>query len=142
EIEKTLALDTAPMDWPIGKGRQFRGTYDLLHQRIRYIDQDPNGEAVTGPDDPTFESLLDPEELAAWREEVSLVTDACGSFDFKAFREGTLTPVYFGSALRNFGVRDLLDALVAYAPPPRSQKAATRTVEASEDRMTGIIFKI
>jgi len=142
EIEKTLALDTAPMVWPIGKGRQFRGTYDLANPRIRYIDQDPAGQPVSGPDDPVFESLLEADELEAWRDEVSLVKDACGSFDLKAFRDGTLTPVYFGSALRNFGVRDLLDALVAYAPPPRNQKAATRTVEASEDRMTGIIFKI
>ncbi len=68
--------------------------------------------------------------------------DACGRFDLKAFREGTLSPVYFGSALRNFGVRDLLDALIAYAPPPLSRKAATRTIEATEPAMTGIIFKI
>ena len=142
EIEKTLALDTAPMVWPIGKGRRFRGTYDLATPRIRYIDQDPAGQSVSGPDDPIIDTLLEPEEIGPWREEVSLVQDACGSFDLKAFREGTLTPVYFGSALRNFGVRDLLDSLVAYAPPPRNQKAATRTVEAAEDRMTGIIFKI
>ncbi len=68
--------------------------------------------------------------------------DACGRFDLKAFREGTLSPVYFGSALRNFGVRDLLDALISYAPPPLSRKAATRTIEATEPAMTGIIFKI
>ena len=68
--------------------------------------------------------------------------DACGTFDLEAFRDGTLTPVFFGSALKNFGVRDLLDALIAYAPPPRSQKAATRTVEATEPAMTGIVFKI
>ena len=86
--------------------------------------------------------LLDPDELQHWREEIALVHDACGRFDLKAFREGTLSPVYFGSALRNFGVRDLLDALIAYAPPPLSRKAATRTVEATEPAMTGIIFKI
>lgn len=142
EVERTLALDTAPMDWPIGKGRRFQGTYDLAQRRIRYIDQDPGGQPVSGPDDPIFETLLEPDELATWREEVALVEDACGNFDLQAFRDGTLTPVYFGSALRNFGVRDLLDALVAYAPPPRDQQAATRTVAASEDSMTGIVFKI
>ncbi len=142
EIEKVLALDTAPMVWPIGKGRGFRGTFDLQKPRIRRIDEAPEGTPVSGPDDPVFETLLEPEELATWREEIELVRDACGSFDLKAFREGTLSPVYFGSALRNFGVRDLLDALIAYDPPPLSRKAATRTIEATEPAMTGIIFKI
>jgi peptide chain release factor 3 len=142
EIEKVLALDTAPMVWPIGKGRGFRGTYDLLNPRIRRIDEAPEGTLVTGPSDPVFETLLEPDELAAWREEIALVGDACGRFDLKAFREGTLSPVYFGSALRNFGVRDLLDALISYAPPPLSRKAASRTIEATEPAMTGIIFKI
>jgi peptide chain release factor 3 len=142
EIEKVLALDTAPMVWPIGKGRGFRGTYDLLNPRIRRIDEAPEGTPVTGPGDPVFETLLEPDELAAWREEIELVGDACGQFDLKAFREGTLSPVYFGSALRNFGVRDLLDALISYAPPPLSRKAASRTIEATEPAMTGIIFKI
>jgi peptide chain release factor 3 len=142
EIEKVLALDTAPMVWPIGKGRNFRGTYDLLNPRIRRIDEAPEGTPVTGPGDPVLETLLEPDELAAWREEIELVGDACGRFDLKAFREGTLSPVYFGSALRNFGVRDLLEALIAYAPPPLSRKAASRTIEATEPAMTGIIFKI
>src|SRR5688572_14363135 len=113
EIEKVLALDTAPMVWPIGKGRGFRGTYDLLHPRIRRIDENPDGLPVSGPDDPVFETLLEPDDLQRWREEIALVNDACGRFDLKAFREGTLSPVYFGSALRNFGVRDLLDALIS-----------------------------
>ncbi len=142
EIEKVLALDTAPMVWPIGKGRGFRGTFDLSKPRIRRIDEDPAGLPVSGPDDPVFETLLEPYELERWREEIALVRDACGRFELKAFREGTLSPVYFGSALRNFGVRDLLDALISYAPPPLSRKAATRTIEATEPAMTGIIFKI
>lgn len=142
EIEKVLALDTAPMVWPIGKGRSFRGTYDLVHPRVRRVDEDPDGLQVSGPDDPIFAQLIDADELQHWRDEIALVRDACGRFDLKAFREGTLSPVYFGSALRNFGVRDLLDALVAFAPPPLSRKAATRLVEATEPAMTGIIFKI
>jgi len=142
EIEKVLALDTAPMVWPIGKGRSFRGTYDLVHPRVRRVDENPDGLEVSGPDDPIFAQLIDPDELQHWRDEIALVNDACGRFDLKAFREGTLSPVYFGSALRNFGVRDLLDALVAFAPPPLSRQAATRTVEATEPAMTGIIFKI
>jgi peptide chain release factor 3 len=142
EIEKVLALDTAPMVWPIGMGRTFRGTFDLQKPRIRRVDEAHEGLPVSGPDDPMFETLLEPDDLAKWREDIDLVRDLCGAFDLKAFREGTLSPVYFGSALRNFGVRDILDALIAYAPPPLSRKAATRTIEATEPTMTGIIFKI
>ena len=142
EIEKVLALDTAPMVWPIGKGRKFRGTYDLVRPRIRRVDEDPEGLPVSGPNDPVFESLLEDEQQDDWRDEIELVEDACGRFELKAFREGTLTPVFFGSALKNFGVRDILDALVAHAPPPLDRKAATRIVVASEPAMTGVIFKI
>lgn len=142
EVEQTLALDTAPIVWPIGNGSTFRGTYDLAQKRVRRVDQSPDGEPVDGPGDPIFESLLDENDLGTWREEIELVEDAANDFDVEAFRQGTLTPVFFGSALKNFGVRDLLDALVAHAPPPRDQKAATRTVKADEKKMTGIVFKI
>lgn len=142
EIEKMLALDTAPMVWPVGKGRDFRGTYDLSTPRIRRLDENPDGEPVSGPDDPLFDELLDPDAATAWREEIELVSDACGQFDIEAFRHGALSPVYFGSALKNFGVRDVLDALIAYAPPPLDRQAATRTVHSGEPAMTGIIFKI
>jgi len=142
EIEKDLALDTAPMVWPMGKGRGFRGTFDLTSPRVRQIDEAPEGTAVSGSGDPFIDTLLEPEDAARWREEVGLVADACGKFDAKAFREGTLTPVFFGSALRNFGVRDLLDALVAHAPPPRAQVASSRSVDASEPHLSGVVFKI
>ena len=142
EIEKTLALDTAPMVWPIGKGRDFRGTYDLQSRHITLLDEDPEGLEATGPHDPVIDTLLSEDDAQRWREEMDLVTTAAGQFDLEAFRHGTLTPVYFGSALKNFGVRNLLDALVAYAPPPRAQNAATRTVEATEPTMSGIVFKI
>ena len=142
EIEKVLALDTAPMVWPIGKGKEFRGTYDFLQPRVRRLEGNPDGLPVSGPDDPVFEQLIEADKLQHWRDELHLVHDACGRFDMKAFREGTLSPVYFGSALKNFGVRDLLDALVSFAPPPLNRKAVTRTVVATEPEMTGIIFKI
>jgi peptide chain release factor 3 len=85
---------------------------------------------------------MESEKLAHWREEIGLVAHACGRFDAARFREGTLTPVFFGSAIMNFGVRDLLDALVTHAPAPRDQKAAARVVHATEPAMTGIVFKI
>jgi peptide chain release factor 3 len=142
EIEKTLAIETAPMVWPIGRGRDFKGTYDLTQPRIRRLEREPEGTPVSGPDDPSIAALLGEDGVSGWRDEIELVETACGKFDLAKFREGTLTPVFFGSALKNFGVRDILEALIAHAPPPRSQKAATRTVEASEKAMTGIVFKI
>ncbi|MEE1610518.1 peptide chain release factor 3 [Microvirga sp. CF3016] len=142
EIEKTLALDTAPVTWPISQGRSFAGTFDLNRNVVRRIDTDEEPMPVSGPDDPKLMSLLPPEEAEAWQEEVMLAQEACKPFDLKAFREGHLTPVFFGSALRNFGVRDLIDALASYAPPPRGQEADKRLVEAGEGRMTGFVFKI
>ncbi len=142
EIEKTLALETAPMVWPIGQGRDFRGTYDLYQPRVRRLDESFDGIPVSGPDDPLIAGLMEPDAHQRWREEIDLVANACGKFDLDQFRHGALTPVYFGSALKNFGVRDVLDALKTYAPPPRTQQAATRDIEASEPAMTGIIFKI
>jgi peptide chain release factor 3 len=142
EIEKTLALDTAPVTWPISQGKSFAGTFDLRRNVVRRIDTDEELMPVIGPDDPKLLSLLPPEETEAWQEETMLAQEACKPFNLGAFREGHLTPVFFGSALRNFGVRDLIDALAEYAPPPRGQEADKRLVEAGESRMTGFVFKI
>ncbi|MCQ3943805.1 MAG: peptide chain release factor 3, partial [Alphaproteobacteria bacterium] len=143
EIEKTLALDTAPVTWPIGRGRDFVGTYDLETGGVRLIEGDG---AKTGPARPIpFDRLaaLNPAiDAPALAEEIGLVREACGKFDLTAFREGHLTPVYFGSALRNFGVGDLLEGLGAFAPPPRAQVSDARRVEAVEPHMTAFVFKI
>ena len=142
EIESGLALETAPMVWPIGMGRDFKGTFDLVTPRVRHVDKVDDGVAVTGSDDPLIDALLPGDGAVAWRDEIALVRGACHEFSMAKFREGTLTPVFFGSALRNFGVRDLLDALIAFAPPPQSQATATRTIEPNEPAMTGMVFKI
>jgi peptide chain release factor 3 len=142
EIEKTLALDTSPMNWPIGQGRSFAGTYDLRRNTVRRLDADEQAMPVSGPEDVAFESMLPETDLATWRDEVGLAREGCKPFDLASFREGHLTPVFFGSALRNFGVRDLIDALGELAPPPRDQGANRRMVEAGEPRMTGFVFKI
>ncbi|UYO46584.1 peptide chain release factor 3 [Rhodopseudomonas palustris] len=143
EIEKTLALDTTPMTWPVGRGRDFLGTYDVLNGGVRLLE---GGGAKTGAAEQiTIEELgkrhanLD---VAAVKEELELATEACKPFDLEAFREGHLTPVYFGSALRNFGVGDLLQGLGRYAPPPRAQESSARKVEADEPKMSAFVFKI
>ena len=145
EIEKTLALDVAPVTWPIGLGRNFAGTYELGGSRVRRLDaaDDAGTIPVSGPGDPLFDQLLTENGAAdAWREEVELAEGGLKTFDLAAFREGHLTPVFFGSALRNFGVRDLIDGLSRFAPPPRGQEADKRLVEPTEAKMTGFVFKI
>src|SRR6202521_3968959 len=143
EIEKTLALDTTPMTWPVGRGRDFLGTYDLATGGVRLLE---GGGAKTGA-----AQQIDIADLAgrnanldvgAIKEELALVSEACKPFELEAFREGHLTPVYFGSALRNFGVGDLLEGLGRFAPPPRAQDSNLRKVEAAEPRMSAFVFKI
>ncbi len=141
DVEKALAIDTTPMTWPIGQGREFAGTYDLVHNHIRRIDHDDDVIKVNGPEAAVFDELL-PNGTDDWRESALLAKEGAKPFDLTSYREGHLTPVYFGSALRNFGVRDLIDALIAYAPAPRAQVADSRTVLADEPRMTGFVFKI
>jgi len=142
EIEKGLALTAVPMVWPIGLGRHFAGTYDLTEPRIRKVESAPEGEPVSGPSDPTIAALLSEQAFRSFQDEIELVEMAGHAFDQGAFLEGHLSPVYFGSAIKNFGVRDLLEALIRHAPPPRDQQARSRLVHATEDKMTGIVFKI
>ena len=143
EIEKTLALDTTPMTWPVGRGRDFLGTYDVATGGVRLLE---GGGAKTGA-----AQQIDIADLAgrnanldvgAIKDELALVSEACKPFELEAFREGHLTPVYFGSALRNFGVGDLLEGLGRFAPPPRAQDSNLRKVEAAEPRMSAFVFKI
>ena len=153
EIEKTLALDTTPMTWPIGRGRDFIGTMDVATGTVRLMD-DGGAGPKTGTNFGTKTSLagrvdfaaiaaLNPNlDAAALAEEFAIVKEACRPFDLASFREGHLTPVFFGSALKNFGVADLLDGFAAYAPPPRAQDADARRVEAGEPAMTAFVFKI
>ncbi len=141
EIEKTLALDTTPMTWPLGRGRDFAGTFDIATGQMRLLGED--SEATLAPIDLAALSARNPNlDAAAMAEELDLVRHACRPFDLASFREGHLTPVYFGSALKNFGVGDLLDGLGALAPAPRAQAADRRRVEAAEPQMSAFVFKI
>ena len=142
EIEQKLALDTAPITWPIGQGKTFSGTYHLAQNAVRHGDAEKERTPVNGPDSNRVAGLLPDNERPTFIEELELAREACRPFDLDAFREGHMTPVYFGSALRNFGVRDLIEGLGAYAPPPRDQEADTRTVHATEPKMTSFVFKI
>src|SRR5205085_4935146 len=142
EIEKTLALDTTPMTWPIGRGRDFIGTYDISTSGVRLLDADNKTGAPQQVDIAKLVKGNPNLDAAAIKDELALVSEACKPFDLESFREGHLTPVFFGSALRNFGVGDLLEGLGRYAPPPRAQSSDARKVEATEPKMTAFVFKI
>ena len=143
EIEKTLALDTTPMTWPVGRGRDFMGTYDVANGGVRLLE---GGGAKTGQAEQIDIAELGGRngnlDVAAIEDELELVREACKPFELEAFREGHLTPVYFGSALRNFGVGDLLEGLGRFAPAPRAQDSDLRKVQAAEPRMSAFVFKI
>jgi peptide chain release factor 3 len=142
EIEKTLALATAPITWPLGRGRDFAGTYDLAARHVRLLDRDGPPLPVPLGDAAALAEAMPSIDAEAATEELSLVAEACGRFDLQAFREGHLTPVFFGSAIKNFGVGDLLAGLGRNAPPPRDQEAANRTVHATEDNLSAFVFKV
>ncbi|MGF1454502.1 MAG: peptide chain release factor 3 [Alphaproteobacteria bacterium] len=150
EIADKLALDTAPAMWPCGMGRNFRGSYDLLADHMMLFERASGEDAEIGLrlDGNRIGEVLDAADLEKLREDVELVRDGYPSVDVQSYREGHLTPVYFGSALRNFGVRQLLRAVGRFAPAPRPQTAALlgkeerRTVEPDEKKVAGFVFKV
>jgi peptide chain release factor 3 len=142
EIEEKLALDTAPITWPIGRAKTFAGTYHLAQNAVRGSDSQLQRTKVNGPQSEHAAGLLPANERDEFIEGVELAREACRPFDRQAYLEGHLTPVYFGSALRNFGVRDLIEAVGQFAPPPRDQEADTRKVRATEPGMSAFVFKI
>lgn len=149
EIEQTLALDVAPAVWPIGMGREFKGCFDLRHNRLNLMERTGNKsvlpvavETINGIDDSRLDQVLPANQVSKLREDVEMVQALCKPVDRMAYRDGYLTPVFFGSAINNFGVRELLDALVDLAPSPRPQETATRAVNPDEEKVSGFIFKI
>ena len=147
EIEQKLALDVTPASWPIGMGRDFKGCYDLLNDELVLFDR-TKGEKLqdtvkcSGLDDAKNHELLPADQAAKLRADVEMVRGLCKEFDMQSYLEGHMTPVFFGSAVNNFGVRELLDGIGGYAPQPRAQKAVQRMVEPTEKKVTAFIFKI
>lgn len=147
EIEQKLALDVTPASWPIGMGKAFKGCYDLLNDKLILMDRGSHdapdqGLTCNGLDDPKLDELLPTSVARQLREEVEMARGLCPNFDPEAFLGGSMTPVYFGSAVNNFGVRELLGGVARYAPPPRPQATKTREVTPSEKKVSAFIFKI
>jgi peptide chain release factor 3 len=147
EVEQTLALDVTPASWPIGMGRDFLGSYDLRRDELVLTGRGEKasvdaGVTCSGLGDTKLDELLPESAVKKLREEVEMARGLCPAFDLESYRAGHLTPVFFGSALNNFGVRMLLDGLAELAPSPRPQRAVERLVEPSESKVTGFVFKI
>ncbi|MBI3707914.1 MAG: peptide chain release factor 3 [Proteobacteria bacterium] len=147
EISESLALDTTPVAWPIGMGSGFRGCYDVLGDRFLAFeagrgDRIADATQLQGLDDPRLAKVLTAAQLTQLRDDVEYARAACPAFDLSLYRAGHLTPVFFGSALKNFGVRELLEGLATLAPPPGTRAATSRVVAPEESRVSGFVFKI
>lgn len=143
EVETILNIRCAPMTWPIGMGKGFRGIFHLYNDNVRLFEPHSKeaGELIEGLDNPRLDELFGPlaQDL---RDEIELVRGASDQFDLDAFLSGQMTPVFFGSAMNNFGVTELMDAYVKYAPAPQPRETRTRIVEADEQNFSGFVFKI
>jgi peptide chain release factor 3 len=146
EVESVLQIECAPVTWPIGMGKTFRGVYHLLRDEILLFAPgseraDQTFEVIKGIDNPRLADMF-PLEIEQLKMEVELVHGASHPFDLDAYLAGKQTPVFFGSAINNFGVREILDALLEWAPAPRPRDATVRAVEPQEMPFSGFVFKI
>jgi len=145
EVERVLKIQCAPMTWPIGMGKRFRGIYHLHAESVHLYSPSHGGrinagEVIRGLDNKRLDEVLG-DQAAELRAEVALVRGASHAFDRSAYLAGRQTPVFFGSAINNFGVQELLDAFVDVAPPPQPRDGG-RSVHADEAAFTGFVFKI
>ena len=144
EIESELGIRCAPVTWPVGMGSRLKGLYHLDDDYIRMyskVDENIHGKIIKELGSDESESLLSG-VLNDFKEEVDLVRGACEEFNISEFLEGKQTPVFFGSALNNFGIAEFLDCLTKYSPAPQARTAMQREVKANEEQLSGFVFKI
>ncbi|HHO69413.1 MAG TPA: peptide chain release factor 3, partial [Gammaproteobacteria bacterium] len=146
EVESVLDIRCAPVTWPIGMGKRFKGVYHIEQDRVYlYTPGDASKRSevtvINGLDNPLLDEVLG-SQAQELRDEIELVQGASHAFDKDAYLRGELTPVFFGSAINNFGVQELLDYFVEYAPAPLARATTTREVDPLEDKLTGFVFKI
>ncbi len=146
ELERVLEMSAVPMSWPVGMGKRFRGVYDMNGDLVRVFAPGEERlvddvEIVRGLDNPEL-AVRFGEELTHARHDIELLRDASPPFSLQEFLAGRQTPVYFGSAINNFGVREVLDAVVDIAPPPQPRVALQGPVEPDGKRFSGVVFKI
>lgn len=143
EVETILKIQCAPITWPIGMGKGFKGIFHLLNDSVHLFEPHSKeaGEIIQGLDNPRLDELFGnmADDL---REEIELVRGASHDFELDEFLAGKLTPVFFGSAMNNFGVTELMDSFVEYAPAPQPRETKGREVAAEEEKFSGFVFKI
>jgi len=147
EIEQKLGLKVVPLSFPLGMGQNFQGVYNLWEEKLLVFEggnKQKIGEIKTFKDldHPELRRYIDENPLEELKENLEIIREVYPPFDRQAYLKGDLQPVFFGSALNNFGVKDLLDCFVEIAPPPRPKKADKRTVYPDEPQFTGFVFKI
>lgn len=146
DIENILSINCSPVTWPIGMGKRFKGIYHLLEDTVHLYESGKNYEAIESEKIEGINNPLVDEKLgdmaADLRDEIELVKGASHEFDLELYLKGELTPVFFGSAINNFGVRELLDGFVEYAPVPQPRETHSRLVNPEEQKFTGFVFKI
>ena len=146
EIEHVLKIKCAPVTWPVGSGKRFKGVYHLVDDSIHFFSPThggkiQQGDVVSGLDNPRLDDELG-ELVTELREEIELVKGATHEFSVDDYLKGELTPVFFGSAINNFGIKELLDTFVEFAPSPIARETRSRQVRADEKSFSGFIFKI
>ncbi|MCL2669257.1 MAG: peptide chain release factor 3 [Syntrophaceae bacterium] len=145
-IEDKLQIECAPLSWPIGMGKDFKGVYNLYAKSLHLFtpgkdSRGKQGILITDLADPKLDALLG-SQAAQLREEIALIEGAASPFSLREYLKGNQTPVFFGSAINNFGIRELLDAFVEMAPAPGSRPTTTRKVSPLEEGFSGFVFKI
>jgi peptide chain release factor 3 len=147
ELENKLDLHVCPMTWPIGKGQAFQGVYDVHRRELNLFDPNKTGISdrkahISDPDAPELAQHIGERPAVKLREDLGFLPELYETFDRDLYLEGLLAPVFFGSALNNFGVKELLETFLEIAPPPQGRPAAEREVRSEEKKMTGFVFKI
>ncbi len=147
EIQENLAIDVSPASWPIGVGRDFIGCYDLLRDRLELMDRADRNKvaesvAIEGLDDPKLAEHIPADLLEKLREEVEMARALLPALDAQALLEGTMTPIWFGSAINSFGVQELMHGIADFGPVPQPQSAEPRQISPEETKVTGFVFKV
>ena len=147
EVETVLNIECAPITWPIGMGKRFKGVVHLLEDKVHLYEAGKNSEIgeniiIDGVDNPKLDEILGKDVAIEMREEVELIRETTTPFDLDEFLSGKQTPVFFGSAISNFGIQNLLDGFIQYAPTPKNRESDVREVKPDEEKLTGFVFKI
>ena len=147
EVESILNIECSPITWPIGMGKSFKGVFHLLEDKIYLFESGKNTKIgdntiIEGIDNPQLDELLGKEFAQEAREEIELISGTTNPFSLDSFLEGKQTPVFFGSAINNFGIENLLNGFIKYAPTPQSRESDNRSVSPEENKLTGFVFKI